>query len=241
MKDAIVFVYRDDNCIEALYTQKYDEIVELIITSSDNYALDSSVNAGIFNIVKAEIGGKMNTVSSEQVKIKTSIDRKTKHLIDAYKNDKKLLIDDIINDNLPFSESIYFVGRANFFLTRIYNNKTGKLFTFDPDTNIASEVIDNDTVFEFQSGNMPRVKKYNDDYKKSDDYIKICAPTSTKNAIRMSMSNSKVKKHVRHINQAMTPGKLFNFYVFGELNAHSRLREDDDTRFFIVNPFAIWQ
>jgi len=115
------------------------------------------------------------------------------------------------------------------------------MFMFDPETKSANEIIDNDTVFEFQSGNTPHVKKYSEDYKKSDDYIEICAPKSTINAIRMSMSNSKIKKHIRHINQVIMPGKLFNFYVFGELNAHSRLRDDDDTRFFIVNPFAVWQ
>jgi len=242
VKDAIVFIYRDDYCIETLYNQIYDEVVETILSSSDKSEIDASINAGFLKIVNAETSGKINNINTEQRKIVTSIDRKTRILLDLYKTDS-MLIDDIINASLPFKESIYFVGMASFFLTKIYDNKTGESILPNVQQNTSYVSLNENTMIELEAGNTDLVKKYCVNYVDSKDYFDADFYKETKNALRINMSNAKIKKNIRHITHDMKLGKHFNFYVFGEIipSARKDRKTDNDTRYFIINPFAIWQ
>ena len=241
MKDAIVFIYRDDYCIESLYNQLNDDIIETIRSSSRNLEKETKGNAG-WKIFGVGIGRKKHETESEQKKIVPSIDKKIKLLINHYKTET-ILIDDIINKNLPFTESKYFVGKASFFLTKIYNGKTGKNILPNEKSEISNICLDEDSVIELDSGNIPLVKQYSKNYFDSSDYFDTEFFKETDNALRLNMSNNKIKKSIRHITHDIRQGKHFNFYIFGELNPTGRtnMQEKDTIRYFIIKPFAVWQ
>lgn len=114
MKKYYSYIYLDNVIIEDLYPQVFGDTVKTIISKSIEDKANADVNANILNIIGAEIDASEHTITSENVEIVTSIARKAQLLINYFKEDETS-ISKIIQKNIPFSESVYFVGKSTFF------------------------------------------------------------------------------------------------------------------------------
>ena len=110
MKKFYSYVYLDKNIIDDLYPQVFDDdITEKSITNSNEDITNMNINANLFNILGSEAKNSENNIFSENVKIVTSTARKAQLLINYFKTDT-MYIQEIILENQPFDESIFFVG-----------------------------------------------------------------------------------------------------------------------------------
>lgn len=126
MKNCYSFVYLDKKMIDILYSQLFDNIVEKIISSTNAEQIDSELQASLFKIINSSINGQESSITSNNVKIVNSIYKKAQILIiNHFKNEDNINIDDIIENNCIENESIYFVGKSIFFLSDIYDKTTG--------------------------------------------------------------------------------------------------------------------
>lgn len=234
MKDYYSFIYLDDDAIDILYPQVFGDIVEKNIIHSSEESTDASLNSSILNILGANTSSKENCLSSENVKIVTSTARKSQLLIKHFQ-DSKLSLQDIIMNNQPFTESLFFVGKDVFFLSDIYNKKTGiSLFSKVCGNDTQHITLDNDSVLILETGDTAFIKKHCSDYIDEDDYYVINSVKNKNYGIMMHMSNSKIKKNIRHLTWVIKKAEHFNFFVFGELIKSGNT-------FYKISPFAIWQ
>ena len=150
MKKFYSYVYLDKNIIDDLYPQVFDDdITEKSITNSNEDITNMNINANLFNILGSEAKNSENNIFSENVKIVTSTARKAQLLINYFKTDT-MYIQEIILENQPFDESIFFVGRSTFFLRDIYNKNTGE------------SLFPDDMIMLFNRSNPPRIELNND-------------------------------------------------------------------------------
>ena len=234
MKDYYSFVYLDNDAIDILFPQIFGDVVEKNIIHSNEESIDASVNANLLSILGSNVSGKENSLSSENIKLVTSPARKAQLLIKYFKNNNDISIQDIIANNQPFVESLCFVGKGVFFLSDIYNKKTGSsLFqnVFDDTQRID---LDDDSVLVLETGDTAFIKNHCSSYLDTDDYYSINMTANTNYGVMMHMSNSKIKKDIRHLTWVIKRAKHFNFYVFGELIKSSE-------KYYKISPFAIWQ
>lgn len=85
-----------------------------------------------------------------------------------------------------------------------------------------------------ESGNTDFIIKNCSEYMNSDNYYKSNQNKNINYGLIMHMSNTKIKKDIRHLTWEIKKAKHFKFYVFGEL-----IKSSD--RFYQISPFAIWQ
>ena len=234
MKDYYSFVYLDNDAIDILYPQVFGDIVEKNIIHSSEESVDASINANLLSILGSNASSKENSLSSENVKLITSTARKAQLLIKHFQKNNSLSLQDIITNNQPFMESLCFVGKDVFFLSDIYNKKTGSsLFSsmFDDTRRIN---LDDDSVLILETGDTAFIKEHCSGYIDTDDYYAINVTANADFGIMMHMSNSKIKKDIRHLTWVIKRAKHFNFFVFGEL-----IKSSD--KYYKISPFAIWQ
>lgn len=219
MKAYYSFVYLDDKIIESLYSQLFGDVIEKCSIKKDENSITTSIKSNILNMLKSTISGQEQTLTSEQEITVVSSSKKAQLLIEHIKSNK-VSIQKIIADNQPYEESIYFVGRARFFISDIYDKKTGtSLFS----NNLEDELdhINTDYVLVLESGNTDFINKISD-HEKNSLY-----------GIMMHMSNSKMKKNIRHLTWQVRRAKEINFCVLGELIKCSE-------KYYKISPFAVW-
>ena len=237
MKNYYSFVYLDNDAIDTLYPQVFGDIVEKNIIHSSEEMLAASIGANLLNLLNSNVSSKENSLSSENVKMVTSTARKAQLLVKNFQGDQDkevLNVQDFISKNQPFSESLYFVGRDTFFLSDVYNKKTGSsLFPnmFDDTRRIS---LDDDSVLVLETGSTAFVKEHCSEYNDDDDFYTINIAARAKYGIMMHVSNSKIKKDIRHLTWVIRRAKHFNFFVFGEM-----IKSSD--KYYKISPYAIWQ
>ena len=94
--------------------------------------------------------------------------------------------------------------------------------------------LDDDSVLVLETGDTAFIKEHCSDYIDTDDYYAINVAANADFGIMMHMSNSKIKKAIRHLTWVIKRAKHFNFYVFEEL-----IKSSD--KYYKISPFAIWQ
>lgn len=229
MKKYYSYIYLDNVIIEDLYPQVFGDTVKTIISKSIEDKANADVNANILNIIGAEIDASEHTITSENREIVTSIARKAQLLINYFK-EEETSISNIIQKNIPFKESIYFVGKSTFFLRDIFDKNTGKsLFVY----NTTHKTLDNEyviitdnAVLVLETGDDEYVYRY-----QKGGYAHFYSHTIE---ILMHLSNIKIRKDVRHLTSVIKKRKSFNFYVFGELIC-------ENANLYKISPFAVWQ
>lgn len=234
MKDCYTFIYLDKKIIEMLYSQIFDNIEEEFISSVDAEQINAGIKSNLLNVLKSNIDGQESTSTSNNVKIVKSIYKKAQILINNFKHDKIININDIIDKNKMDNESIYFVGKSTFFLSDIYNNATGiSLFKY-PYIEDRYITINDDSVFVMETGNTDFIHTHCSSYIDTDDYYGINFMKNLDYGILMHISNNKIEKSIRHLTTKIKRAKHFNFYVFGELIKENK-------HYYKIIPFAIWQ
>ena len=114
MKKYYSYIYLDSIVIDDLYPQVFDEFAEKNVTYSNEDISNVSLNSNILNILGSSIDKNENSIFSDHIKIVTSTAKKAQLLIDHFKGDETS-ISKIIQKNIPFSESVFFVGKSTFF------------------------------------------------------------------------------------------------------------------------------
>ena len=232
MKKYYSYIYLDSTVIDDLYPQIFGDIIEKNVTQSNEDISNMNLNANIFNVFSGNIDKNENNTLAENTKMVTSTARKAQLLINYFKTDN-MYIPNIIENNTPFTESVYFVGKSTFFLRDIYNKRTGEsLFIGNspysaynqPKVNYLD--LDDDAIIILETGDDKYIHEYQ--YGLYRDYL------SDAIEIMMHMSNIKIRKDVRHLTSVIHQRHSFNFFVFGEL-----IHTNDS--FYKISPFAVWQ
>lgn len=234
MKNYYSFAYLDKKMIDILYTQIFDNIVEKIISSTNTEQIDSELQASLFKFINSSIEGQESSITSNNVKIIDSIYKKAQILINHFKDENNININDIIDNNCMENESIYFVGKATFFLSDIYDRTSGLSLFSSPYIEDRYITIDNNSVFVLETGNTDFIHKHCSSYIDTDDYYGINFMNNLDYGILMHLSNDKTEKSIRHLTTKIKRAKHFRFYVFGEL-----IKENNE--YYKISPFAVWQ
>ncbi|MCD7872913.1 MAG: hypothetical protein LUG21_06425 [Clostridiales bacterium] len=64
MKDYYSFIYLDEQMIEILYSQIFDNIVERNVSSSNEEQIKSNVKANLINVLNSSIDGQEILINS---------------------------------------------------------------------------------------------------------------------------------------------------------------------------------
>lgn len=144
---------------------------------------------------------------------------------------KQYLSKILLLKNQTKEDSIFFVGKAPFFLRDICDAETGISQLSDEHEYV--RFTDNSLIM-MESGNTAFIRDFSSTYMDSDDYYAINMSKLSKYGILMNLSNSKTRKNIRHLNNRIVRGKHNNFYVFGQLLKMS-------SELYKINPFAVWQ
>lgn len=234
MRSYYSFVYLDDESIESLYSQIFDDIAEKSQLQTNASGVDLSANSKVLNIVGLSVNGKGEVSTTETAKIVTSIYKKAQCIINHFIDNTVFPIQTVIEKEQPFDESALFVGRGRFFLSDIVNKRNGTSILFNADElQETYPIIDENSLFVLESGNTRFIHDHCCDYMNTDDYYKLNINKNAKYGLMMHMSNSKIKKDLPHLTWEIKKSKSFNFTVMGEL-----IYSGD--RFFKIVPFAIW-
>lgn len=234
MKDYYSFVYLDNEMIEDLYPQIFDDVIGIEISNTKEETKNNTISGNLMSVVSASKEGTENISKSENIKLVTSVTKKAQLLINHFKTE---IVDfqDIIRQNQPFEDGIICVGRATFELKDIYNKKTGKSILYGKKLDAEDERMikiqgqrnnlhpfyiepDNDSVFRLEAGDI------------FYHYLNPRAPYG----IMLNISNYKMKKEIHHLTEMIRLGREFTFYIFGELIM-------TDAKYYKISPFAIWQ
>lgn len=234
MKNYYSFAYLDKKMIDILYTQIFDNIVEKIISLTNTEQIDSELQASLFKFINSSIEGQESSITSNNVKIIDSIYKKAQILINHFKDENNININDIIDNNCMKNESIYFVGKATFFLSDIYDKTSGLSLFSSPYIEDRYITIDNNSVFVLETGNTDFMHKHCSSYIYTDDYYGINFMNNLDYGILMHLSNDKTEKSIRHLTTKIKRAKHFRFYVFGEF-----IKESNE--YYKISPFAVWQ
>ena len=153
MKNYYSFIYLDDNSINSLYSQVFEDIAEKCITQKDETDTTATIKANIWNVLKSTIYGQERISALESVKIVISTERKAQLLIERLRGEQ-INIQQIIREHQPFDESVYFVGRGYFYISDIYDEDTSEtLFGNKVDAEIYNINSNNKFVIVLESGN----------------------------------------------------------------------------------------
>lgn len=234
MKDYYSFIYLDEQMVEILYSQIFDNIVEENVSSSSAEQIKSNVKANLINVLNSSIDGQETTSSFQSTRSVNSIYKKAQILVNYFRDNSIIELEKIITKNRNFDENIYFVGKSTFFLSEVYDKKTGLSLFDSPSSNEYYFPIDENSIFILETGNTDFLKKHCSKYINTDDYFSININKYTDYGIIMHMSNNKMKKDIRHLTTKIKRAKHFNFFVFGELIKES-------SQYYKISPYAIWQ
>lgn len=224
------FLYLDCDNIDQLYSQVFGNMTEQSVTQSSKEKFDSSVNANLLSVLGSNIEGQSSNLVSVNTTYSLTASQKATQLIERFRNEKTS-IQDIILKNQTKEDNIFFVGKATFFLRDICDAETGISQLGDGHEFV--RLTDNSLIM-LESGNTTFIKEFSSTYMDSDDYYAINMSKMSRYGILMSLSNSKIKKNIRHLNNQIIRGKHNNFYVFGQLLKMS-------SELYSINPFAVWQ
>lgn len=115
MRSYYSFVYLDDESVESLYSQIFDDIAEKSQLQTNAGGVDLSANSKVLNIVGLSVNGKGEVSTTETAKIVTSIYKKAQCIINNFIDNTVFPIQTVIEKEQPFDESTLFVGRGRFF------------------------------------------------------------------------------------------------------------------------------
>lgn len=236
MKPYYSFVYIDDYFIDSLYSQVFGDITEQTVLTTNSEDSNLSAESKIPSFFNFGLSGKETFSESYTNKFVISTPRKAQMLINYLTKEKTFIpsLQEIIANNQPFNESLLFVGKGTFFLSDIIDKKTdSSLLYMNQESNYKKTIIDENSVLILETGNTYFIHKHCADYMNTDDYYKMNISKNVKYGIMMHMSNSKIKKDIRHLTWAISKAKSFNFFVFGELVKSSE-------QFYKAIPFAVW-
>lgn len=236
MKPYYSFVYIDDYFIDSLYSQVFGDITEQTILTTNSEDVNVSAESKLLSLLGFGLSGNEAFSESHTNKIVISTPRKAQLLINYLTKEKEVIssLQEIIENNQPFNESLLFVGKATFFLSDIIDKKTDSSLLYANDESDREKVvIDKNSVLVLETGNTHFIHKHCSNYMNTDDYYKLNINKNVKYGIMMHMSNSKIKKDIRHLTWAISKAKSFNFFVLGEL-----VKSSD--QFYKAIPFAVW-
>ena len=185
MKNYYSFIYLDDNSINSLYSQVFEDIAEKCITQKDETVTTATIKANIWNVLKSTIYGQERISALESVKIVISTERKAQLLIERLRGEQ-INIQQIIREHQPFDESVYFVGRGYFYISDIYDEDISEtLFGNKVDAEIYNINSNNKFVIVLESGNTDFINRYclDNDVSQNLEY-----------GIMLRMSSTKMKK-----------------------------------------------
>lgn len=233
VKNFYSFVYLDDNAIDALYSQIFDDIIEKDIVHSRNQRNDTLIETN-FGVLGSNTSSKEINSLSKSVKETKSIASKAQQLIQNFYKEPTSL-QSIITKHQPFDESVHFVGQSTFFLSDIYNKQTGISLFANSDGNNTFRISPNDdSVLILEAGCTSFINTQSSNFADTDDYYAINKAKIADYGIIMHISNSKMRKSLHHLTSNIEKAKYFNFYVFGELIKESN-------KIYQISPFAIWR
>jgi len=224
------FLYLDCDNIDELYSQVFGNIAEQSVAKSSEEKFDSSVNANLLSVLGSSIDSKSSNLVSVNTTYNLTSSQKAAQLVEGFRGDM-ISLQDIISKSQLKEEDMFFVGKATFFLRDICDVETGK-------SQLGNErgfvqLTDNSLIM-LESGNTAFIREFSSTYMDSDDYYAINMSKMSRYGILMNLSNSKIKKSIRHLNNQIVRGKHNSFYVFGQL-----IKESPEI--YMINPFAVWQ
>ena len=147
----------------------FDNIVEKIISSTNTEQIDAELQASLFKVINSNIDGQESTTTSNNVKIVNSIYKKAQILINHFKDDDNININDIIDNNCIENESIYFVGKSTFFLSDIYDKTSGFSLFRLPYIEDRYITIDKNSVLVLETGNTSFIHTHCSSYIDTDE------------------------------------------------------------------------
>lgn len=230
MKEYYSFIYLDESNIDQLYSQIFEDIKEQNIVKSTEETLDATIKANLFGVLGSNLDGQLNDLTSVSTIVRPSISQRAQKLINYFRSDI-ISIQEIISRCPAIEDSTFFVGKAPFFLSDICDENTG---SSELENEPRFVKLTQSSLIMLESGNTEFVKKYSSTYADSDDYYAMNMSKQSTYGIMMYLSNSKVKKSIRHLTHQIKRGKHFNFSVFGKLSRYG-------PTLYGINPYALWQ
>lgn len=94
-------------------------------------------------------------------------------------------------------------------------------------------ILDDDSVLVLETGNTGFIREYCSYYTNADDYFAINISKEQRYGVIMQMSNSKIRRALRHLTNEIRKAKHFNLSVFGKLREYGG-------GIYGVSPLAIW-
>ena len=233
MKKYYSFIYMDNQLIRNLYSQVFDDVVESTIEHSHELSEGIAASGKILDILSSSVDYAVKGATSES-KQQTLTDAKRTQLLINHWGDGRDRIQEFIEKHQPFYESKYFVGWDTFFLSDIYDKKTGQsLFSENQEANGYIR-MNNNSIIILEAGNTEFIRNMSRNYADTDDFYSLSRGTIEKYGIMMHMSNSKMQKDLRHLTWEIKRAKHFNLYIFGEVVKSGGI-------YYKLIPFAVWQ
>lgn len=230
------YIYLDEEVIQGLYNQIYDNIIDEKVLTQNNFKGDIDGEVGTSGIVKSmlDAGVEFNTeyvlqrVNEKQLQL--SIEKKTNLLISKISNDKIVKIKDILDEKHPLQESIIFVGKALFTLTALYDQNGLKT---DLSGSLITYYNQNPSMI-LETGSTFNINKYSSYEEYNDDYFDMKEYEDMKYGVIMNLGEKKIRQSIRHLTFHIKFGKKFLFNVFGEMYYNGGI-------YYLIKPFAIWR
>ncbi len=228
------YIYLDEDVIQSLYNQVYDNIIEEKMLTQNNYKGEIAGDIEASGIVKSliDIGGNIaaeyDVQKTNEKQYQISIEKKTNLLISKIADDKSIKIKDILDEKHPLKESLIFVGKALFTLTGLYDKDGIKT---DLRESLITYYNQNPSMI-LETGsthNVNQYSSYND-----DEYVYMKEFEDMKYGVIMNLGGEKIKQSIRHLTYHIKFGKKFLFHVFGEMNYSGGI-------YYLIKPFAIWR
>lgn len=228
------YIYIDENSINGLYNQLYDNVLEETVSVQKKHENEIKGSVGTSGIMKSVVNIEGNydlTLDSQKTsekKIVLTLEKKVNALITVVSDNKCEYIKYILDENHPLEDSLIFVGKALFTLTALYDKEGMKTELH----NYLMEYYTQNPSLVLESGTTSHVKKYS--YHESDKYYNLMRYEKMKYGLSMHMGGDKIRQSIRHLTHNIEFGKKFMFNVFGELYSNGSVS-------YSIKPFAIWR
>ena len=229
------YVYLDEEAIQGLYNQIYDNVIDEKVSTQNNFKGDIEGEVGVSGIAKSLINAEANVDTeytiqrTNEKQLRLSIEKKTNILISQISTDKYVKIKDILDKYHPLQDSTIFVGKALFTLTALYDKdglKTdldGYLFTY----------YNQNPSLVLESGSTYHVGKYSAN-NEDNEFYSLHEFEDMIYGISMHIGGEKIRQSIRHLTHHIEIGKKFLYNVFGEMYYNGGIS-------YTIKPFAIWR
>lgn len=230
------YIYLDEDVIQGLYNQIFDNIIDETISTQNNFKGDISGGIEASGITKAvidagsNVGAEYTVQKTNEKQYQISVEKKTNLLISKISNGAPQKISDILDGKHPLKESIIFVGKALFTLISVYNQD-------GENTDLRNSLIsyyDRNPSILLETGTTFHIGEYSIDYPDDDEYHDLREFENMKYGVIMNLGEKKIRQSIRHLTFNIKLGKKFLLNVFGEIYY-------DSGKYYIVKPFAIWR